>query len=191
MLKLCVTSFVILALASCDRASNSQVSQPQRTAETSSAPESPSPVEGKLSRVELLEVARLSPDEARAFEPPAQDGLRFVILITPLNGLTGSFTLAETRSFTLGEVEYPLDEAPRSEPETNVYDWPEFRRTIRPDLATPVGATRADSAVALTIAIGGGPLPATAAGRVRIEVGWNKQTEEFWLPFTVPVRSQS
>ena len=166
-------------------------------------------LDGRLSEVRIVEIARLRPDHLKDKEP-AQDGLVFVFRVDRKSGASGDFSLVELRRFMINGSEYPQkhvsatnstvtesndwkvlppgDVSPsttagRDEPHTVIETWSGYLKEYRPDLiAYPIDNDDSDS-VMMLVEIYGPSLPQEGICTVTIDVGWGMETEKFTHAF--------
>lgn len=140
---------------------------------------------GTMSRVHVLEIARLPPDQL-AGRDPLKGGLQFVFRVSRQPGQSGEMALKETRFVRLNGVVYGLPEptTPPSpaEPLTLLSDLPAFREA-NPALPEDDGWDPEDGILILRIF--GAELPAAGIGTVEFQIGWGRETEIFSLPFSL------
>jgi hypothetical protein len=135
---------------------------------------------GRLATVTLLATGRVTQG--------APGGLRFLFLVAPTAGTTGTFTLKETRDFKLGDESYQTLTKARLgqqfEPQT-AFDSAEgfFRKQPSARRLAPADI---DGAYILTISMPGAPVPEHAPGEISVHVGFDKQVEPFTFVFNAP-----
>ena len=175
---------------------------------TANAVEFPT-LDGRLSEVRIIEIARLRPDHLKDKEP-AQDGLVFVFRVDRKSGTSGDFSLVELRRFMINGSEYPQKHVSANnskvaesndwkvlppgevspstttgldEPNTVLGTWSDYLKEYRPDLiAYPNGRNDSDS-VMMIVEIYGPSLPQEGNCTVTIDVGWGMETEKFTHAF--------
>jgi hypothetical protein len=149
------------------------------TAPTGAAEPDPGVQPGPLATVQLLATGRTG--------GRSPDGMQFLFLVRRGAGVVGSFTLKETRDFTVAGGSYQektqTELGQRFEPATSFDNaegfftkQPGMRRLAPEDIA---------GAYILTIAIGGAKLVAGENVQIKLEVGFGKAVEPF--SFNVPV----
>jgi hypothetical protein len=135
---------------------------------------------GRISTVQLLATGRVSAQTA-------PDGMRFLFLVRPAQGMSGNLALKETRDFLIAGKSYQEKSqgelGHRVEPSTTV-DSPETFFAKQP-AARKMAPADISNAHILTIAIPGAPLTPGTDGEVTVTVGFNEQVEPFTFPFTV------
>jgi hypothetical protein len=135
---------------------------------------------GRISTVQLLATGRVSAQSA-------PDGMRFLFLVRPAQGMSGNMALKETRDFLIAGKSYQeksqTELGRRVEPSTAVdtaegffAKQPAARKMAPPDIS---------NAHVLTIVSPGAPLMPGTDGEVTVTVGFNEQVETFTFPFTV------
>ena len=140
---------------------------------------------GEMAFVQLLEVSRL---EAKAGGAP--DGVTFTFLVARNAGVTGQFTIKETKDMGIAGQSYlrgtneKLGE--NFGPTTTMHGGQYV--TTRPKLAALAAVDVTDAQI-LTIELPGAPLEAGAEAAIHLNVGFNKAVEKLTFYTKVPGRS--
>jgi hypothetical protein len=136
---------------------------------------------GPLATVHLLATGRTGGS--------SPDGMQFLFLVRRAPGVTGSFSLKETRDFTVAGVSYQektqAELGQRFVPLTNFQGSAESFFAKQPGLRG-LGPEDLTDAYILTIAIGGARLAAGAEVEIKLEVGFGKAVEPFSFKAPVP-----
>jgi len=137
---------------------------------------------GQLSTVSLLATQRIS-------GKGAPDGIRFLFLVARKPGVTGQFTLKETRDFIIAGESYQeqtqADLGKKVEPGT-VVDSAEGFFAKQPGARHLAPQDIKDTYV-LTVAISGAQIAAEAKGEIVLRVGFDKEIEPFTFRFIAPL----
>lgn len=136
---------------------------------------------GQRATVSLLAVGRVSSKEAPG-------GMRFLFLVKRAEGVTGQFTLKETRDFLVDGASYQektqAELGKKFEP-TTTFDTAENFFAKQPNMRR-LGPDDITGAFILTVAIGGGTLEPGAKVSLTLHVGFEKEVEPFTFRATVP-----
>lgn len=138
---------------------------------------------GRLASVRLVKTERLPPGSA-------PDGLAFHFLVSPTPEAFGLFSIRETRDILVGGQSYQEKNQAvlgrRFEPQTRIDDAAKFFsghaafRPLMPKLEK--------GALVLSISLGGAKLPDDGAVGITVEIGFDRQLEQFAFRTTVPAR---
>jgi hypothetical protein len=147
----------------------------------------PKSVEKSLSSVKILGIEKISESDTmyRNQFPKHnefEDGLIFTFLIMSKPGEDGYFTLISLKDFSINGTSYEAQTMGRlgrtSWSETVVFNVSDFTSSIRPDLPE-LFVPEHKRSVVMVSAIMGMALPETGKLKTAINVGWDKETEEF------------